>query len=146
MVEARSHHAATLALAICALAVVMTLGRLAGQLPPSVWMNAARHPAGAEAAQLVFHFATLPRVAVAALCGAGLAASGAIFQHVLGNPLASPVTLGVSSGAQLALVAATLCAPGTLGAAPDFVGLLGGVASMGSFSRSPPRSVSRRRV
>ncbi len=131
MVEARSHHAATLALAIYALATVMALSRLAGQLPPSVWMNAARHPAGAEAAQLVFHFATLPRVAVAALCGAGLAASGAIVQHVLGNPLASPVTLGVSSGAQLALVVATLFAPETLGAAPDVVGLLGGIASMG---------------
>lgn len=118
-----------LALAVCGLAAAMVAIRMAGGLPPAQWLGAALHPADADVAQLVFHFATLPRIVVAALCGAGLAASGAIFQHVLGNPLASPVTLGVSSGAQLALVAATLAAPTTLGAVPDLVGLLGGIAS-----------------
>lgn len=43
----------------------------------------------------------LPRVLLAFLVGACLSASGAVVQSVLRNPLASPFTLGVSSGASL---------------------------------------------
>lgn len=43
----------------------------------------------------------LPRVLLAFLVGGALAASGAVVQSVLKNPLASPYTLGVSSGASL---------------------------------------------
>ena len=46
----------------------------------------------------------LPRVFVAALVGANLAVSGAIFQAVTRNELASPFILGVSSGAGLAIL------------------------------------------
>ena len=41
----------------------------------------------------------MPRVVLAFLTGAALSASGAAVQSVLRNPLASPYTLGVSSGA-----------------------------------------------
>ncbi|NGM83876.1 iron ABC transporter permease [Paenibacillus sp. 7124] len=41
----------------------------------------------------------LPRIAAAMLVGAGLAVSGAVFQGIFRNPLASPYTLGVSNGA-----------------------------------------------
>lgn len=41
----------------------------------------------------------LPRILLALLCGAGLAASGAAFQGIFANPLATPDTLGVASGA-----------------------------------------------
>ncbi|WP_028316269.1 FecCD family ABC transporter permease [Desulfatibacillum aliphaticivorans] len=41
----------------------------------------------------------LPRVVMAFLVGAGLAVGGCICQAILKNPLASPFTLGVSSGA-----------------------------------------------
>ncbi len=41
----------------------------------------------------------LPRILTAAIVGAGLALSGAIFQGLLLNPLADPYTLGVSAGA-----------------------------------------------
>jgi iron complex transport system permease protein len=41
----------------------------------------------------------LPRILTAALVGAGLAASGVVFQGILLNPLADPYTLGVSAGA-----------------------------------------------
>ena len=41
----------------------------------------------------------MPRVVLAFLSGAALSASGAAVQSVLRNPLASPYTLGVSSGA-----------------------------------------------
>ena len=43
----------------------------------------------------------LPRVLLAFLTGAALAASGTVMQSVLQNPLASPFGLGVSSGAGL---------------------------------------------
>jgi len=52
----------------------------------------------------IFFVARLPRVLLAAVTGAALAASGLIFQAVLKNPLATPYTLGVASGASLGAV------------------------------------------
>ncbi|MFD1567180.1 FecCD family ABC transporter permease [Halolamina litorea] len=46
----------------------------------------------------------LPRVIVAVLVGANLAISGAVFQAVTRNELASPFILGVSAGAGLAIL------------------------------------------
>lgn len=43
----------------------------------------------------------VPRVAMAFLAGAGLAVSGMVFQAMFRNPLATPFTLGVASGAAL---------------------------------------------
>lgn len=43
----------------------------------------------------------LPRVLLAFLVGGGLGLSGAVTQSLLQNPLASPYTLGISSGASL---------------------------------------------
>ncbi|MCL4192233.1 MAG: iron ABC transporter permease [Thermoguttaceae bacterium] len=47
----------------------------------------------------------IPRVAMAYLAGAGLAVSGMAFQALFRNPLATPFTLGVASGASLGAVA-----------------------------------------
>lgn len=41
----------------------------------------------------------LPRIILAALVGAGLSVSGSAFQSLFANPLATPDTLGVASGA-----------------------------------------------
>ena len=41
----------------------------------------------------------LPRILLAALTGAGLSAAGCAFQSLFANPLATPDTLGVASGA-----------------------------------------------
>jgi len=49
----------------------------------------------------VFFVARLPRVVAAAIAGSGLAVAGVVFQALLRNPLASPDTLGVASGATL---------------------------------------------
>jgi iron complex transport system permease protein len=49
----------------------------------------------------IFFVARLPRILAAALVGGSLALAGAIFQALLRNPLATPDTLGVSSGAAL---------------------------------------------
>ena len=48
----------------------------------------------------------LPRVALAAIVGAGLATTGAALQAVSGNPLADPFVIGASSGASVGVVAA----------------------------------------
>lgn len=50
-----------------------------------------------------------PRVLLAFLVGGALAVSGAIAQSVLQNPLASPYTLGVSSGATFGSALVILC-------------------------------------
>lgn len=57
----------------------------------------------------------LPRVALAALVGAGLAMSGTALQATLRNPLAEPYLLGVSGGAAVGAVLAVVA--GVAGAA-----------------------------
>lgn len=47
----------------------------------------------------IFWDIRVPRIFVAFLAGAGLAVSGMVFQAMFRNPLATPFTLGVSSGA-----------------------------------------------
>lgn len=49
-----------------------------------------------------------PRILAAMLTGAGLAVSGAAFQGVFRNPIASPYTLGVSNGASFGAVLSIL--------------------------------------
>ena len=50
----------------------------------------------------------LPRVILALLAGGGLAASGAAFQGLFANPLATPDTLGAANGASFGAVLALL--------------------------------------
>jgi iron complex transport system permease protein len=49
----------------------------------------------------VFFIARLPRTLAGAIVGAALASAGVVFQGLLRNPLATPFTLGVSTGAAL---------------------------------------------
>lgn len=50
----------------------------------------------------------LPRLAIGMIAGGALAVAGAVFQALFRNPLASPYTLGVSSGASLGAAVAIL--------------------------------------
>lgn len=50
----------------------------------------------------------LPRILLAIAAGAGLACSGAAFQGLFSNPLATPDTLGVASGASFGAVLAMM--------------------------------------
>ena len=54
----------------------------------------------------IFFVARLPRTLAAACVGALFAAAGVVFQGLLRNPLATPFTLGVSTGAALGAIAA----------------------------------------
>ncbi|TAX86000.1 Fe(3+)-hydroxamate ABC transporter permease FhuB (plasmid) [Rhizobium leguminosarum] len=78
-----------------------------------------------DVTRMVFTYSTLPRLATALIAGGALALSGALLQQVLRNPLADPTTLGVSAGANLALVVTSLFLPDLLGAGRDLVALIG---------------------
>lgn len=75
----------------------------------------------------------LPRAVAAVLTGAALGASGALYRRSLGNPLASPDVLGVTSGAAAgAVLWQALTAGGTGGgsdAARALAALVGGLAA-----------------
>jgi iron complex transport system permease protein len=59
----------------------------------------------------------LPRVLLAGIVGAALAASGAVFQGLFRNPMADPAIIGVSSGAALgAILVIVTVGAGSLGA------------------------------
>ena len=62
---------------------------------------------GESAAAIIWKL-RLPRVLLAFLTGAAMSVGGAVAQSVLGNPLASPYTLGVSSGASLGAAIVTV--------------------------------------
>lgn len=80
----------------------------------------------------------LPRTALVALVGAGLAGSGAGYQGLFRNPLADPYLIGVASGAGLGAVAAmSLGWPYTLGGmlVVPLAAFLGAVLTVGTVYR-----------
>ena len=69
----------------------------------------------------------MPRIILAALVGAGLSVSGCAFQSLFANPLATPDTLGVASGASFGAALGILLGFNLVGV--QIVGLLmGGLA------------------
>lgn len=118
-----------LALGAGALSIQSVLARLGdGALLPAVM-------APRVMGEVVIHYSWLPRLMVSWLCGAALGLSGVLMQQVLRNPLASPTTLGVSAGAHLALVLATLAVPGLAGLGREAAALAGsGIAAVLVFS------------
>jgi iron complex transport system permease protein len=70
----------------------------------------------------------MPRVFVAVLTGMSLAVSGAIFQAVTRNELASPFILGVSSGAGLSVLLTLVVFSGLTPFLPLFAALGGSIA------------------
>jgi ABC-type Fe3+-siderophore transport system permease subunit len=113
------------------LAGALTVQGLALRLPPVDWLRAFWSPDVAAMPEMVVHYSWLPRLLTAWICGAALALSGTIFQQILRNPLASPTTLGVSAGAQLALTLAALLIPGVLAVAREWIALGGAAAALG---------------
>ncbi|TMU95500.1 iron chelate uptake ABC transporter family permease subunit [Brucella haematophila] len=74
---------------------------------------------------IMLAYSTLPRLVTALTGGAALALAGTLLQQVLRNPLASPTTLGISAGANLALVVTMLAFPTLAGFSRDTVALIG---------------------
>jgi iron complex transport system permease protein len=122
------------------LAAILALGVLLGAEPVSLG-RAVADPASLD--RTILLDVRLPRVALAALAGAGLAAVGAAFQALLQNPLAEPYVLGVSGGAALGATIAIALGVGAatvLGAAlipaAAFVGGLGATLLVYGIARS----------
>ena len=86
---------------------------------------------GNQYASVLAHFSWAPRVSIAILIGCALGLAGAVTQQVLGNPLASPTTLGVEAGGQFGVTFATLFAPGLLAFSPDLAAVAGGLLAIG---------------
>ena len=80
---------------------------------------------------ILAHFSWAPRVSLAILSGCGLGLAGAVTQQILGNPLASPTTLGVTAGSQFGITLATLYAPGLMALSPDLAAIGGGLMAIG---------------
>ncbi|MHB8074363.1 FecCD family ABC transporter permease [Desulfosporosinus fructosivorans] len=107
--------------AISPLEMVQTLlikmGLGGGMVPPS------------PEAQSVFWQIRLPRIVLAFSVGSALAVSGAVFQALFRNPLASPDLLGVSAGASFGAVLGLMFFP-PLSLAVKFSSFLFGVAAV----------------
>jgi len=85
-------------LGVAAVAVVAVMP-LVGVQPVS--LSVLLDPRGSDPAAVIFWQIRVPRVLAACVGGAGLALGGAVFQAIFRNPLATPYTLGVASGASL---------------------------------------------
>ncbi len=99
------------------------------QSPIATWPSFPFVPEAMTTRQIILIYGVLPRAAVALLAGAALGLAGALLQRLLRNPMADPATLGVSAGAQLAIVAATILFPSVLDGNRVLVALAGGAAA-----------------
>jgi len=78
---------------------------------------------------LLWH-SLMPRAVTALICGAALGLAGMLLQRVLRNPVADASTLGIASGAQLALTIASAYAPALIAASREGVALAGALAAV----------------
>ncbi len=91
----------------------------------SSWPDALAGPAPSTLDEIILLHGIFPRAGVAVIAGAALGLSGALLQQLLRNPIADPSTLGISAGAQLAIVVATLFFPQLLDGNRTMVALFG---------------------
>jgi iron complex transport system permease protein len=82
-------------------AIVAAAGIGAVHLSIKEVLRAVLHPRESGDAAVIVFSLRLPRVLAAALAGAGLSATGVLFQGLFRNPLADPFVLGASGGAAL---------------------------------------------
>lgn len=118
-------------LVLAALAALLVMHGLQSALPRTLWWQALWSPDRDDVRQVLMHYSFYPRLLVSLMAGAALALAGTLFQQILRNPLAEPVTLGVSAGANLALSAATIFAPTLLVHGLEAVTLAGAAIATG---------------
>jgi iron complex transport system permease protein len=119
------------------LALALLLGAAAGlgvavgavRLGPAAVLDALLGRGDPMARAIVLEL-RLPRAAMAALIGAGLAVAGTVFQALLRNPLAEPYVLGVSGGSAVAAVAVMAVAGATASWAVPAAAFVGGVGAI----------------
>lgn len=118
---------------LLALLSLISLGIGAMRVPPQEVIYALLSPfsdtfALSPSIESVVLNVRLPRILTALVCGAGLAASGAAFQALFANPLATADTLGVSSGAAFGAVLGILLGLSAVGV--QLLSLAVGLASV----------------
>ena len=116
------------------LAVVMLLGVSFGPISLD-FMKIVRTLLGVSGGlqdeeKILFLQLRLPRVFLAALVGAALATSGAVYQTVFRNPLADPYLLGAAAGAGLGATLALTGGTQSFYAALPLFAFLGGVLAV----------------
>ncbi len=98
------------------LAAFLCLG--VGRIPigPDVIVRVLRGDAGIpQTVRMTVLNIRIPRIILALACGAGLSAAGCCFQALFSNPLATPDTMGVASGASFGAALGILLGLGVLG-------------------------------
>jgi iron complex transport system permease protein len=107
-----NHRVLVLCIGVIALIGAMVLGIAIGPVSigiETIWDSLWAHDG--TAASTIVRDVRLPRVLLGAMVGASLAMSGAILQGVTRNPLADPHIFGISAGAGLVAVSATVFLP-----------------------------------
>ncbi len=115
-------------LAAWVLSVVVSLNVGSVHVPPGTALNYLKILLSGQSlsntpAEAILFSVRLPRVLLASLVGAALAAAGTAFQSLLRNPLADPYVLGVSTGASMGTILYTI-AVSSLGLAGPFAGVI----------------------
>lgn len=104
---------AALALGLVALGLLVLLSLAVGQrdVAPVEVLRAFTDREPGNPDHVAVRTVRLPRTELALLVGAALAVGGALIQTMTRNPLAEPGILGVTAGAALAVVVATILVP-----------------------------------
>ena len=125
-----------LAIALAALGVLIVVALGSGRYPLSasdvltvVWKRLSGAGDAGTSDAIVWQI-RMPRVVVAMLVGAALAAAGTAYQHLFRTPLVAPDTLGVSSGAALGAVLGIFVGAGFI--AIESAAFVGGLAAVGA--------------
>jgi len=141
--QKRSYGPGIWALVLILLATLLTYHGLQALMPSTLWWQGLWNPDLNDARQVLLHYSFAPRLLVSLMVGAALGLAGTLFQQVLRNPLAEPVTLGVAGGANLGLSVATIWAPGLLVHGLEGVTLVGaGLATLALFGFAWSKTLS----
>lgn len=128
--DARAVAVGAVLAALTALLSVLALG-LGAVATPAAGVWAALWGGGDDLTRQLVLDLRLPRVGVSLLCGAMFAASGAMMQGVIRNPLASPDIIGVGAGAGLAATVFLLAWPAAPPGGLPWAALAGAWAGFG---------------
>lgn len=116
-----------ISVALLALAMAsLVLGRY--PVPLHAWWDVLFSPAQSGTAGIVLLEVRLPRVIAAVIIGGALSVSGAAFQGLFRNPMASPDMLGAYAGAGFGASLAILLGYGIVGI--QVAGFIGGLAAV----------------
>jgi iron complex transport system permease protein len=118
-------------LPLAAAMAALCIGRISIS-PQVVWDSFMGHLSGSSSVsaqtEMVLWNIRLPRILLALLAGAGLSVAGCAFQSLFSNPLATPDTLGVASGASFGAALGLLLGADMVGV--QILALVFGVAAV----------------